>query len=269
MRFAITYCKDNIAGKNIADRFREISFSPHVPIIELKKETLYSELSVEKYPELKNIDFLLFASTHRSEKGRPSLSVHTPGNWRSADLGGKEGKVCMTSAFVVKYLFKELDRRADLDGEINEKYEITMEATHHGPLTKIPCCFIELGSNENDWKDKKAAKILAEVILSLQDYKVDKKWIPVIGIGGPHYTPNFNKMQLDSDYAIGHIISKHALPLTESMIKEGEEKTKEQVKMALIDWKGCGKGEQRQEAIDLLNKLGLKYERTKSIKKRE
>ncbi len=267
MRYAITYYKENIAGKNIADRFKELAFSPQIPIIELKKETLYSELNVEKYPELRDIDFLVFASTHRSEKGKPSLSIHTPGNWRSADLGGEPGKVCMTSAFVIKYLFQELDKNAKNNPDIYEKYEITMEATHHGPLTNIPCCFIELGSQEKDWKDEKAARILAKTVFSLENYKSDSKWVPVIGIGGPHYTPNFNPIQLKSNYAISHIISEYAFPLTETMIKEAEVKTKEQIRLALIDWKGCGKSEQRQEALNLLTKLGLKYERTKLIKK--
>ena len=269
MRYAITYYKENIAGKNIADRFRELAFSPQIPIIELKKETLYSDLSVKKYPELRNIDFLVFASTHRSEKGNPSLSIHTPGNWRSADLGGEPGKVCMTSAFVIKYLFQELEKNAKNNSDVYEKYEITMEATHHGPLTNIPCCFVELGSQEKDWRDEKSAMILAKTIFSLDGYKPNYDWIPVIGIGGPHYTPNFNPIQLNSRYAIGHIIPEYSLPLTESIIKEAETKTKEQIKLALIDWKGCGKSEQRQEALGLLTKLGLKYERTKLIKKEE
>lgn len=260
MRFAIIYCKDNSAGKNIADRFREIGFNPQVPIIELKKETLYSDITIEKYPELRNIDFIFFASTHRSEKRVPSLCLHTPGNWRSADLGGKEGKVCPTYAFVMKYLFIKLNKIAEENNL--EKYAISMEATHHGPLIDIPCCFIELGSSEQEWNDKHAAMVLAKTIFSLHAYKPEKNWIASLAIGGPHYAPNFNQLQLKSSYAISHIIAQYSLPLTENMLKEAEAKTKEQISTILVDWKGCGKAEERERTITLIDKLGFSYIKT-------
>jgi len=43
-------------------------------------------------------------------------------------------------------------------------------------------------------------------------------------------------------------------------------KTREQIKEVLIDWKGCGKSEERQKILYLLNKLELKYERTSNVK---
>jgi D-aminoacyl-tRNA deacylase len=271
MRFAIVYSKQNIAGTNIVEEFKKISFSPQIPIIEIKdKHVIVAEdISIKNYPQLKEIDFLIFASTHKSEKAEPSLSLHAPGNWRSADLGGQPGKICPTSAFVLKYLFQKLDEIAKQNKEIYEKYNITLEVTHHGPLTNLPCCFIELGSSETNWKDKQAAKILAETILSLQDYELNKSnnWISAIGLGGPHYAPVFNKIQLHSNYAIGHIIPQYVLPLTESMLKQAEQKTTEQVKEIIIDWKGCGKSEQRQKAIELIEQVGLKYKRTREVEK--
>jgi len=271
MRFAIAYYKDNIAGKNIVERFKELAFSPQTPIIELKKETIYSEdISQKKYPELKNIDFLVFASTHRSVKEFPSLCLHAPGNWRSADLGGKVGKVCNTSAFILKYLFQQFEKNFNqAKDNLGEEYNLTLEVTHHGPLIEIPCCFIELGSNEKQWNDKKAAEIVAKTILSLQSYDKSKysDWIPCIGIGGPHYAPNFNKIQLNSQYAISHIIPEYGLPLNENMLHEAEEKTLEQVKEVLVDWKGCGKSEQRQNIIEIIEKSGLKHRRTKEVNK--
>jgi D-aminoacyl-tRNA deacylase len=270
MRFAIVYSKLNSAGKLIAEEFKQLAFSPQVPVIELKKETLYSDnLNHENYPELRNIDFIIFTSTHRSEKGNPSLSLHAPGNWRNAELGGHSGKVCPTSAFVLKYLFQNLNRIYEENKHtLQEEYAITLEVTHHGPLIEIPCCFIELGSCEKQWKDKEAARILAKTILSLQQYpnthNIDH-WQAVIGIGGPHYCPNFNKIQLSSNYAIAHIIPEYCLPLTESMLIEAEKKTKEQTKEILIDWKGCGKSEQRQNIMNIINNLGFKNKRTNQI----
>ncbi|MEK6859911.1 MAG: D-aminoacyl-tRNA deacylase [Nanoarchaeota archaeon] len=271
MRFAIAYSKLNSAGINIVERLKEMSFTPQIPIIELSKETIYSEdISEKKYPELRGIDFLIFASTHRSERGNPSLSLHAPGNWRNADLGGRPGKICKTSAFVLKYLFQELNKNYEKDKEkLNEEYQITLEVTHHGPLIEIPCCFIELGSSEKQWQDKEAAKIIAKTIISLQNYPnthIDY-WKAAIGIGGGHYNQAANKIMLRTNYAVGHIIPKYSLPLTEYMLKEAESKTQEQISTILLDWKGLG--QYKQDTINLLEKIGLKYKRIQNILKED
>ena len=269
MRFGIVYCKDNIAGKNIVERFKEMSFSPQTPIIELKKEILYSEVNNKKYPELKNIDFLFFASTHRSKKGDPSLCLHIAGNWRGAELGGEEGKVCISSAFIMKYLFQKLTENTKKEKYVYEKYKISMEATHHGPLVSIPSCFIELGSLEEEWRDEKAAKIIAQTILDLENVEFKdlnkKNWKATMAIGGGHYCLNFNKLQLNSDYAIGHIIPDYSFPINEQIIKEAEKNTKEQIEEVLIDWKSM-KSEERQKILNVLDKVGLKYKRIDNIK---
>jgi len=260
MRFAVFYSKKDLAGINIKKQLNRY-FLPQIPIFELKKETIYSE-NLDSF-SLKNIDFIIFASKHKSKEKRKTLSLHAPGNWRSADFGGKPGKVCLTSAFVLKYLFKKLNEN------INQlpEYEATLECTHHGPYIKKPCCFIEIGSEEEQWKDEKAAEVIAKTISSLQDYGPNPEWIPAIGIGGPHYCPNFNKVQLNSNYAIGHIIPQYALPLTKNMLQEAEEKTKEQVQIVLLDWKGLGKSEDRNKIKQILEESGLKFKKTSRIKK--
>ena len=267
MRFAIVYSIKDKAGINIVNQLKKFNYLPHVPVIELKKETVFSEdLNKKKYPELKNIDFLVFASKHQSKEKTPSLSLHAPGNFRNADFGGKPGKVCNTSAFVLKYLFQELNKNVNESEEIKNKYQITLECTHHGPLIDIPCCFIELGSSEEQWGDEIAASVIAKTIASLQNFEANKSWIPAILIGGPHYVPSGNKIQLNSEYAISHIIPEYVFPLTESMLKETIEKTMETLNTAILDWKGCGKSEERQKTINLLNQLGFKHIRTNNIK---
>jgi len=262
MRFAIAYGKDDPAGNNIVEQINKIGFAPQMPIVKLKKHPIYSE-GIDKLPEFRNIDFIIFASTHRSEKNLASLSVHAPGNWRGAELGGKQGQICSTSAQVLKYLFQQLNKNASG----LKDYEITLECTHHGPLITLPCCFIEIGCNEEQWRDKKAGEIIAKTILSLQDYKENKGLLSCVGVGGPHYCPGFNKIQLNSKYAVGHIIPSYVLPLTENMLKQAEQKTIEQVKEVLVDWKGCGKSEERKKVIEMIEKSGLKYERTSNINK--
>jgi len=51
------------------------------------------------------------------------------------------------------------------------------------------------------------------------------------------------------------------------MLSEAEQKTKEQVKQVLVDWKGCGNSEQRQDVIKVIENSGLKYKRTSDVEK--
>jgi D-aminoacyl-tRNA deacylase len=147
---------------------------------------------------------------------------------------------------------------------------LTLECTHHGPLlNKIPCLFIEIGTTQEQWQDKKAGEIIAKTLSELQNFKKNNQIKTAIGIGGPHYSPNFNKIQLSdkSNIAISHIIPEYCLPVNESMLKEAISKTEESVDLILVDWKGCGNSESRQKVIGTIEKLSLSYERTENIKK--
>lgn len=146
-----------------------------------------------------------------------------------------------------------------------------MEVTHHGPLIEKPCCFIEIGTTKKEWQDEEAGRIIAVTInKAIKTFEEAKKqnWKSAIGIGSKHYCPNFNKIQLSSEYAVSHIIPNYIFPLTELIIKEAINKTQEKVELAILDWKGM-KGKERQEVVKLLNQLGLKYLKTSDIKKEE
>ena len=252
MKFAIVASKKDTAGMNIAN------FISDLPIYYTDKEIINAENIDKEGKE----DFIIFVSKHQGAKGK-MLSLHAPGNWKSqkSEMGGKQGKVCKTSAVIMKTFFIELNKN-------RQDWQATLECTHHGPYIEKPCLFIEIGSNEKDWKDIEAGKIIAETIKNAIEKLEEKtKYKTAVGIGGPHYCPNFNKIQLSSDIAISHIIPEYSLPLTEEMIKEAINKTEEKVNLILLDWKGLGNAEQRQETINLLNKLNLKYKRTSEIKK--
>jgi len=260
MKFAILYSKKDIAGINIAKQLQE-HYLPQTPIIELSKDSINSE-DIDKDPRIAEAEFLIFATKHQSAAGIPSLSLHAPGNWRNADYGGKPGKLCPTSNQAMKFLFQKLNENAK-----SISHKITLEATHHGPLINKPCCFIEIGSNEKHWQDPELAKIIAKTISDFQTFTPNRSIKTAIAIGSGHYAPNFTKLQLNSDIAIGHILPEYHFPVTESMIKEVLEKTNEHTDFILIDWKGCGNSEKRQKLIDLIEKLGLDWERTDQVKK--
>jgi D-aminoacyl-tRNA deacylase len=192
--------------------------------------------------------------------------LHAPGNFRNADLGGKAFHIAKTSAFVLKFLFKALKKNKDNESSLND-YALSLEATHHGPDIEIPCCFIEVGSTEKEWNDPVACLAIAKTIYELNNFKESKELIPSIAIGGPHYCPNFNEIQLNSNYAISHVIANYNFPITENIINEAEKKTTEQIKEIIIDWKGCVNSKERTNLISILDKLGLKYIRSDKIDK--
>jgi D-aminoacyl-tRNA deacylase len=96
-------------------------------------------------------------------------------------------------------------------------YEVTFEATHHGPLLEAPAFFIEAGSTEREWGDRAAAEALMRALLSATPSSS-----PVaVGVGGGHYVPRLTDVALSRDVAFGHLLAGHALPfLTDAMIDQ-------------------------------------------------
>jgi len=255
VKFVILASRKDHAGMNIARQLEILGERVNY----LDAESIYSE-NIDKKIEG---DFFIFVSKHKSEKNVKTLTVHAPGNWRKADFGGQLEKVCPTNSFFLKHLFLILSEKAR---EKIRDFQVSLEATHHGPYLEKPCYFIEIGSSENEWKNETAARIIAETVQeAIETYDSDEKFISAIGIGGPHYCPNFNKVQASKEYALGHIIPEYTLPLTDKMINEAIEKTLPKPKSVVLDWKGLGKSEQRQEVIKLIEKAELKYVRTDKI----
>lgn len=271
MKFIVIISKKDKAGLNIAEELEKLG----VDYVLIEKDSIYVDDAdnFEELEKIKDADFLIFATRHKSEKGEKSLTIHAPGNFslekEKVKFGGRAGKVCQTSSLFLKFLFKILNQEAE-----KEHYNgnVSLEVTHHGPLIKKPCCFIEIGSCEDDWEDKNSGRIIARTIKTsienFEDFKKENSEIETaIGIGGLHYCPNFNKIQLNSKYALSHIIPEYALPLKKEMIKEAVEKTQEKVKKVIIDWKGCGKSEEREKVISIIKELG--FEVLRSDKKGE
>lgn len=272
-KYLVVASKKDLAGVNITTQLSQFRKNPLISSMsdgpsfdfylidtEIIDDAGISQEKINKY------DFIIFASKHQSEKREKSLSVHAPGNFRTADFGGQIGKLCPTSAFFQKQLFEKLNFYAD---QFHMKdYNVTLECTHHGPLINKPCIFIEIGSTENEWKDTKAGFVVAKAISeTIKDFKPNPYNEIAIGIGGPHYCPNFNKVQLNSNVALSHIIPQYVLPLDEEWARDAVTKTQEEIDFALLDWKGLGNAEQRKQVTDILDKLYIRYKKTSEVEK--
>ncbi|MBN3036819.1 MAG: hypothetical protein JW834_00050 [Candidatus Diapherotrites archaeon] len=192
-------------------------------------------------------EYLVFASRHKSESGKPTLSVHPTGNFGNAEFGGQDRTLQNTIANPMRNVFLEL-----LDCPLN--YSVCREATHHGPTgIDTPLFFAELGSTEKQWKDPEAAAFLVERIL--KGIKMKDKAETCVAFGGGHYCPQYSEC---TDFAFGHICAKYALnDLTESMVKQMVERTADGVDFALMD--NSLKGRHKVIIKTALEELGVEY----------
>ncbi len=271
MKTAIIVSIKDIAGMNIKSTLIK-SFGLKETSRRFEEDNVYELNNIKLYTITKDTvnannldkeidaDFFIFATRHSAKAGVKTLSVHTPGNWDSAELGGLDKKLCLSPAERIKQAYLLLKRLNNLEG-----FEVTLEATHHGPYLKKPCLFIEIGSTKTEWQNKKAAQLISKAIIELIN-KPKEDFITVIGIGGTHYATNFNKILSRTELSIGHICPKYMLEvLTKHMIRQAIEKSTEKVQYVLVDWKGLGK--EKQRITKMLDYLGLHYKRIKDFLK--
>jgi len=265
--YLVIASKSDKAGHNIAtELFQYIDeFKTENLDFYLIEDSILDERNLDLH-KISKYDFIIFASKHRSEKAEKTLSIHAPGNFRQVWGGGQAGKLGKSSALFNKHLFEVLNKNV-LKYEL-KNYKVSLEVTHHGPLIDKPSVFIEIGSTETEYKDRRAGFIIAKTIKdAIGSFKPNKYREVAIGIGGPHYAPNFNKLQLKSNIAISHIIPLYMKPIEENMINQAIENTLEEVDFALLDWKGLGKSEERDKVIEILEKNYIQWKKTSEIKR--
>jgi len=209
-------------------------------------------------------DCLIFASKHKSESGKPTLTVHGLGNWGKAEYGGKAKTLCPTAPRIAANYLRELQNQKE---KLNLDYEVALECTHHGPyLAARPAVFIELGSSEKQWAEKSPAKAIAETIL-LATGRPNKDTVS-IGLGGGHYCPEFTKLVLRKPRCFSHICPLYALPhLDEQLLKQAVEKGPEPVEEIVVDYKGLGSPIQKQKILELAEATPLPVKRVRKLLK--
>jgi D-aminoacyl-tRNA deacylase len=263
MRTVIVSSSTDPAGSNIHDKlverqhFRKTSLehdgfpifsNEDVELITSRKEIVSADDLDSLYPECRYV----FISRHRAESGIPSLTAHFTGNFGEAKFGGNPNEVARCSPSLLKSYFSNLvSRKNEL-----QKYEMTLEATHHGPTSlKNSVLFVELGSTRDQWIDTEAASFVASVLMTaIEKMKTFPKC--AIALGGTHYPAKFSKFLTESDMCLGHIVPKYSLPyVDELMLNQIIEKSEQPVKYAVVDSKGLGL--EKKRVLDLLSQAGL------------
>ncbi|MFC6871784.1 D-aminoacyl-tRNA deacylase [Halobellus marinus] len=165
--------------------------------------------------------FVAFLSRHAGDTG-PLLTAHFTGNFGPAEYGGKPGELARACPNVQRAVVAAFDRHAP------EGYDVGVECTHHGPSdVGAPSLFVELGSSESEWNDPAGARAVAQSVLELSGVEPDagadgggrdtiapdapEARRHVVGFGGGHYAPEFERIVRETDWRVGHVAADWVL----------------------------------------------------------
>jgi len=168
---------------------------------------------------------IVFASRHAGDTGR-LLTAHHTGNAGPAEHGGRPNELARACPNAHARVLEALDDHAP------PGYDVGMECTHHGPSeVGAPSLFVEVGSGPEEWADPAAARAVARAILALRGISPDRETeattpgrIPpaedavthadrrhLVGFGGGHYTPRFERIVRETEWAVGHVLADWGL----------------------------------------------------------
>ncbi len=232
----------------------ETKFGEHVAftngsimVVELNQRIIFTDELVKGITK----DPIIFLSRHVSADNVEALTVHPTGNWSNvAEYGGEPKALSVADPYMMANLLRGL-------AELNTiEFEVTYEATHHGPKTNAPSLFIEAGGPKSI--NPHAYTIVAQAIVKALERQEEVGEV-AMGIGSGHYPSKFTKQALESKYAMSHMMPKYMCDNLD-MLGEAAVRSSPQANKALIDWKGL-KSSQRSSIISVLNDLGIDHVR--------
>ena len=143
-------------------------------------------------------DLVAVVSRHAGDTGR-LLTAHHTGNVGPADYGGEPRSFAPAAPAAHRRALRALADHAP-DG-----YAVGTEATHHGPTdVSVPFLFVELGSDEAQWRDDAAAEAVARATLALRGVDpLTERSVAVFG--GGHYAPRVERLVRETDWSVGHV----------------------------------------------------------------
>ncbi|XP_015696254.1 D-aminoacyl-tRNA deacylase isoform X3 [Oryza brachyantha] len=180
-----------------------------------------------------DVSEVIFLSKHTAASNRPALTVHPIGvphlrEDETLPQGGRPGWVALPNPRIGPWL--RLMQKIAVDQGLVPEFEITLEATHHGPVTNTPTMFVEIGSTEEYWGRQDAAQAIALLLWKglLEEGKTVGTWQGngekvLLGIGGGHYAPRHMDIVIKDGVWVGHLLSGYSLPM--EVLPEGTGKS--------------------------------------------
>ncbi|KAJ8440899.1 hypothetical protein Cgig2_022755 [Carnegiea gigantea] len=195
-----------------------------------------------------SVDNVIFLSKHTAVSNRPALTVHPIGvpHLKEGEVppqGGRPGWAAPPDPRMGPWI-RLLKKIAESRNLIPE-FEVTMEGTHHGPVTSKPTMFLEIGcdhvtllnlnagecalvthpiciivgSTLEYWKREDAAQLIWEGLglgggtaIGEWNRETENKKV-LFGIGGGHYAPRHMDIIMKANVWVGHLLSGYSLPM--------------------------------------------------------
>ncbi len=150
---------------------------------------------------------VIFASRHTSASNLRTLTVHPIGNFGAADMGGRPGALVPAAPREMTLAYRLVRARAK---EAGLGYQVSLEATHHGPYLSTPAFYIEIGSDEAAWRERGPASVLAGALDELLSTKAPEDPV-ALGVGGGHYVPRISDVAWERRVCFGHMMPSYVL----------------------------------------------------------
>lgn len=233
----------------------------NIRLVQSAKDVIFSE-----HCDSLDADLLVFGSRHKSQANKPSLLTHATGNLGSDNShGGNPLELSYTSSRAIREAYTGLLEQKNAHNLSD--FDVTVEATHHGPTSmKTPLLYVEVGSTEVEYQNKKAVLAVATTIMNICLQNTKEKIIPSICFGGGHYATRFNELMELTDVAVSHILPKyHREHLTSQIVEQMIEKTIENVQWAIIDRSSLNATE-IQIIKDVCSTKGIEVVKARDIK---
>ncbi len=253
MKILLVVSKRDEASMNIYNHLKEYLNYNFIEVKIIDEMHIYHDLNVDH-------DYVIFLSKHSSKAEIKALTLHHIGNFRDAEYGGKPNTLVLAPAALTNHIFHSIEQVLNEKKyqEIKENFDLTLEATHHGPYVNKPSVFVEIGSTEKEWKDEKLGEIWANALKlafdNIQNLKDFEKRPTAIYLGGLHYSKATKFLQ---EYNIGHICAKYNFPITKEDIKRMINATIPKPKIVLVEKKGV---KERQKVLEMLEELKQEYD---------
>lgn len=197
-------------------------------------------------------DGYVFLSKHAAESGRLALTCHSTGNFgEEAAFGGSPRQVAVPYPSLQKEYMRALWGRRDSFGG----FDITLEATHHGPTAlSVRSIFVEVGTTPEQWNDTALCGSVADALADSMGRPARRHPVAVC-FGGTHYPKKFTREAIHGEYALGSIVPAHALEwVDDSMLSHILERNAG-ASAALLDWDVMGP--HRRRILEMLEGTGL------------
>jgi len=253
MELLIAY-QDDPAGYNMAKFLSQnMTFDNNIfhgqfyDLIIISTPTISADWIEEKY----DYDGFVFLSKHAAESGVLALTCHSTGNFSEAKFGGNNRQVAVPHPYLQKTYLQRLKKNASHFSD----FQITIEATHHGPtaLTK-PTIFIEIGTTEKQWTDVSLCNSVATLVHDVFSNPISESPVAIC-FGGTHYPSKFTDELLEGKCSLGTVMPKHALDDLDEELFSHIITQNSMAKFALLDWRGLGSN--KQKVLDFLKSTSL------------